>query len=77
MGHLDRSKQNPQGMLVTDGKVSKFLSNLIDELGYVKVPSLASGASLTHSFIHLALISLPFIMNHESYDFKSFLFATI
>lgn len=47
MGHLDKSRQNPQGMLVTDGKVSKFLSNLIDELGYVKVPSLASGASLS------------------------------
>ena len=29
--------------MVTDGKVSKFLSKLIDEMGYEKVPSLASG----------------------------------
>lgn len=43
MGHLDRSRQNPKGMLVTDGKVSKFLSSLIDEMGFEKVPSLASG----------------------------------
>ena len=28
---------------MTDGKVSKFLANLIDEMGYEKVPSLASG----------------------------------
>lgn len=44
MGHLDRpAVPNPRGILVSDGKISKFLSKLIDELGLEKVPSLASG----------------------------------
>jgi len=44
MGNLDYPKTpNPRGMLVTDGKVSNFLVRLIAELGYEKVPSLASG----------------------------------
>lgn len=44
MGELDMAEvPNPKGVLVTDGKVSKFLSNLIEELGYEKVNSLASG----------------------------------
>jgi 3'-phosphoadenosine 5'-phosphosulfate (PAPS) 3'-phosphatase len=44
MGNLDYAKvPNPRGMLVTDGKVSNFMVRLITELGYEKVPSLASG----------------------------------
>lgn len=44
MGELDMAPvPNPKGVLVTDGKVSKFLSKLIDELGYERVNSLASG----------------------------------
>ncbi len=44
MGSLDMAKTpNPRGVLVTDGKVSKFITSLISELGYEKVPSLASG----------------------------------
>ncbi len=31
------------GMLITDGKVSPFISGLIDELGYERVNSVASG----------------------------------
>ena len=34
---------NSLGVLVTDGKVSPFLTKLIDELGYERVNSLASG----------------------------------
>lgn len=44
MGQLDMAKvPKPNGILITDGKVSKFMSTLIDELGYEKIPSLASG----------------------------------
>jgi 3'-phosphoadenosine 5'-phosphosulfate (PAPS) 3'-phosphatase len=32
-----------KGILVTDGKVSPFLAKAIDELGFEKIPSLASG----------------------------------
>lgn len=31
------------GMLITDGAVTKFISQLIDELKYERIPSLASG----------------------------------
>jgi len=44
MGHLDMADPpNPKGMLVTDGRVSPFISTLIDELGYDRVRSVASG----------------------------------
>lgn len=44
MGNLDMATQpKPKGLLITDGKVSKFIENLITELGFEKVPSLASG----------------------------------
>lgn len=44
IGHLDMEKiPKTNGLLITDGKVSKFISTLIDELGFEKVPSLASG----------------------------------
>mmetsp|Transcript_6318 Transcript_6318/g.13948 ORF Transcript_6318/g.13948 Transcript_6318/m.13948 type:complete len:474 (-) Transcript_6318:86-1507(-) len=44
MGHLDMADYpNPRGLLVTDGKISDFISRLIVEMGYQKVNSLASG----------------------------------
>lgn len=44
MGHLDSAPiPNHKGCLVTDGKVSPFLSSVIDELGYQRIGSLASG----------------------------------
>lgn len=44
MGELDMADYpNPKGVLVTDGSVSPFLNNLIEELGYQKVNSVASG----------------------------------
>ena len=44
IGHLDMAKTpNSKGCLITDGKVSPFISNVIEELGFEKVPSLASG----------------------------------
>jgi 3'(2'), 5'-bisphosphate nucleotidase len=44
MGNLDMAEvPNHRGLLITDGKASKFIENLITELGYTKVPSLASG----------------------------------
>lgn len=43
-GVLDMAETpNPKGMLVTDAKVSDFIVQLTFELGYVRVPSLASG----------------------------------
>jgi 3'-phosphoadenosine 5'-phosphosulfate (PAPS) 3'-phosphatase len=44
MGVLDHAKvPNSNGLLVTDGKVSAFISKAIEELGMEKVPSVASG----------------------------------
>ena len=44
MGVLDMAKvPKPKGMLITDGKVSKFIDNVVKEVGFEKVPSLASG----------------------------------
>jgi len=44
MGCLDYAKEpKPNGLLITDGKVSQFMSNLITEYGFEKIPSLASG----------------------------------
>jgi len=44
MGELDMADPpHPKGMLITDGKVSPFISGLIDELGYERVNSVASG----------------------------------
>jgi 3'-phosphoadenosine 5'-phosphosulfate (PAPS) 3'-phosphatase len=44
MGNLDMAKTpNPKGLLVTDGKMSKFIEELIKEGGFNKVNSLASG----------------------------------
>eukprot|EP01038_Epipyxis_sp_PR26KG_P008687 gene8687-11738_t len=44
MGNLDMAVvPNPTGLLITDGKVSPFISKVIDELNFVRVPSLASG----------------------------------
>lgn len=44
MGYLDIPEVlKPKGLLITDAKVSPFISNLIDELGWERVPSLASG----------------------------------
>ena len=46
MGHLDHAKvPKPNGILITDGKVSNFISKVIDELKLEKIPSLASGMS--------------------------------
>lgn len=43
-GELDKpAVPNHKGMLVTDAKVSDFIVQLTFELGYVRVPSLASG----------------------------------
>ncbi len=43
MGKLDMAKTPKQnGLLITDGKVSKFIEELINEAGYEKVGSLAS-----------------------------------
>lgn len=33
----------PNGLLITDGKVSPFMTKLITEYGFEKIPSLASG----------------------------------
>jgi len=44
MGELDMADPPvPNGMLITDGKVSPFIVDLIDELGYERVSSVASG----------------------------------
>ena len=44
MGVLDMADPPvPNGMLITDGKVSPFIVELIDELGYERVGSVASG----------------------------------
>lgn len=44
MGDLDMAETPvPKGMLITDGKVSPFIVDLIDELGYERVSSVASG----------------------------------
>lgn len=44
LGNLDYAKEpKHNGLLITDGKVSPFISHLIDELGYERIPSLASG----------------------------------
>jgi len=44
MGHLDMADPPvPKGMLITDATVSPFISDLIDELGYERVRSVASG----------------------------------
>jgi len=44
MGNLDYADPPvPNGMLITDGKVSPFIVELIDELGYERVGSVASG----------------------------------
>lgn len=44
MGNLDMADPPvPNGMLITDGKVSPFIVDLIDELGYERVNSVASG----------------------------------
>lgn len=43
-GVLDApAEPNPKGVLITDGKVSPFLSELIDTAGMTRVPSVASG----------------------------------
>jgi 3'-phosphoadenosine 5'-phosphosulfate (PAPS) 3'-phosphatase len=43
-GLLDApSEPNPKGVLITDGKVSPFLSELINTAGMNRVPSVASG----------------------------------
>jgi len=44
MGNLDMADPPvPNGMLITDGQVSPFIVDLIDELGYERVRSVASG----------------------------------
>lgn len=44
IGVLDYAKTpKPNGLLITDGKVSKFLAALIQELGMERIPSVASG----------------------------------
>ena len=44
MGDLDMADPPvPNGMLITDGKVSPFIVDLIDEMGYERVSSVASG----------------------------------
>lgn len=44
MGELDMAEvPQPKGMLVTDGQVSPFINQLIDELEYERVSSVASG----------------------------------
>jgi hypothetical protein len=44
MGELDMAEEpKPKGMLVTDARVSPFINGLIDELGYERVSSVASG----------------------------------
>ena len=44
MGELDMADPPvPNGMLITDGKVSPFIVDLIDELGYQRIGSVASG----------------------------------
>ncbi|KAJ1455093.1 hypothetical protein M885DRAFT_520639 [Pelagophyceae sp. CCMP2097] len=44
MGVLDMADPpHPTGMLITDGKVSPFINGLIDELGYERINSVASG----------------------------------
>ena len=44
MGELDYADPPvPNGMLITDGKVSPFIVELIDEMGYERVSSVASG----------------------------------
>jgi len=44
MGELDMADPPvPNGMLITDGKVSPFIVDLIDEMGYERVSSVASG----------------------------------
>lgn len=44
MGSLDMADPPmPKGMLITDATVSPFISDLIDELGYERVRSVASG----------------------------------
>jgi len=44
MGELDYADPPvPNGMLITDGKVSPFIVDLIDEMGYERVGSVASG----------------------------------
>lgn len=44
MGELDMAEVPcPKGMLVTDAKVSPFINGLIEEIGYEKVSSVASG----------------------------------
>eukprot|EP01035_Chromulina_nebulosa_P019295 gene19295-25155_t len=44
LGVLDLPETpNPNGLLITDGKVTPFLNKAIEELGFNKVPSLASG----------------------------------
>jgi len=44
LGVLDKPvKANPNGLLITDTEPTKFITTLINELGYEKIPSLASG----------------------------------
>ena len=44
LGKLDMAKTpKPNGLLITDGKVSKFIDELIKEAGFEKIGSLASG----------------------------------
>ena len=44
IGVLDYAeKPKPNGLLITDGKVSKFLAALIQDLGMERIPSVASG----------------------------------
>jgi len=44
MGELDYADPPvPNGMLITDGKVSPFIVDLIDDMGYERVGSVASG----------------------------------
>jgi hypothetical protein len=44
MGNLDMADPPvPNGMLITDAQVSSFIVDLIDELGYERVRSVASG----------------------------------
>ena len=44
MGELDMAPEpHHKGMLVTDGKVSPFINGLIEELGYERINSVASG----------------------------------
>jgi hypothetical protein len=43
-GVLDSPDEpNPKGLLITDGKVSPFIKNVITNAGFNRVPSLASG----------------------------------